>query len=155
MALIRQNGPPSLFMTFSMAEAHWTDLLKILWMSANPGKPCPTGEQLLQMGYKEKADLIRSDAINIARHYSKRMGWLQKDILMSAASPVVQVVDYKSRCETQQRGSLHEQGLYYVKNTPKLYFLLIFNKTDYFINADKFLITVILLHLFLSECSLS
>ena len=30
MALIRQNGPPSLFMTFSMAEAHWTDLLKIL-----------------------------------------------------------------------------------------------------------------------------
>ena len=29
MALIRQNGPPSLFMTFSMAEAHWTDLLKM------------------------------------------------------------------------------------------------------------------------------
>ena len=34
-------------------------------------------------------------------------------------------------------------------------FVLIFNKTDYFINADKFLISVILLHLFLSECSLS
>ena len=41
-------------------------------------------------------------------------------ILLSNASPIGKVVDYKSRTETQQRGSVHEHGLYWVENAPQI-----------------------------------
>ena len=94
-------------MTLTMAEAHWPDILRILYKSAHPGLEVPSDNDLLNLSYKEKCELIKSDPVVIVRHFNKRLQWLFKNVLQNENGPLGLVLDYVGVVEAQFRASLH------------------------------------------------
>jgi hypothetical protein len=67
MAMIRQLGPATLFVTLSAAETRWLHLLKLL-AQINDNKEF-TDEQCQQLSWGEKCRLISADPVTCARHF--------------------------------------------------------------------------------------
>ena len=120
MAWIRQLGKATFFMTLTMAEAHWPDILRILYKSAHPGLEVPSDNDLLNLSYKEKCELIKSDPVVIVRHFNKRLQWLFKNVLQNENGPLGLVLDYVGVVEAQFRASLHIHFFAYVKDAPQI-----------------------------------
>ena len=72
-AFIRQLGKAAFFITLSMPEAQWPDLLKILWRSRYPNSEVPADEDLLKLSNNKKCQLIQGDAAAIVRHFTKKV----------------------------------------------------------------------------------
>jgi len=70
-AMIRQEGIPSLFITLSPAEAHWSELLVILKKVLDD--KIITEEEASNLCYEEKAYLIRKDPVTCARYFDYRL----------------------------------------------------------------------------------
>ena len=115
MAFIRQLGLPSLFITFSMSERNWPELLEILWQSKHGTSVSPSENHLEELSSNKVNELVNNDPVNVARFFHKKMSWMDS-LLQSPHSPVGQVADFKRRLESQLRGSLHSHGLYWLKD---------------------------------------
>ena len=89
-AFIRQLGKAAFFITLSMPEAQWPDLLKILWRSRYPNSEVPADEDLLKLFYNEKCKLIQSDAAAIVRHFTKKVERFIKNVLKTNLGHLVQ-----------------------------------------------------------------
>ena len=118
LAWIRQLGNPTFFLTFSMPEAHWPDLLKILYKSKYPEQIVPSEDDLLNLFFSEKSKLIREDPVSIVRHFHKKLRYLLKRVLQNSNGPLGEVTDYIGSVESQFRGSAHVHLLVYVKVAP-------------------------------------
>ena len=70
MAMIRQLGMPSLFLTFSAAETWWPELLISLYYEKY-GKSL-TFDDVAKMTWAEKVGLIRENPVTTARHFDHR-----------------------------------------------------------------------------------
>ena len=117
-AMVRTLGPPQFFITFSMSESRWPDLLRLLYQSKYPQKPTPQDHELLTLPWLEVCSLIQTDPVRIVRHFVRKLRFIQNQVLKSNLSPIGKVVDFKSREEDQKRGTLHDHGIYYVENAP-------------------------------------
>ena len=76
MAMIRQLGVPTFFLTLSAAETHWTELLVILAKVVQ--NRIITEEEARDMPYVEKCELIRSDPVTCSRYFEHRFRELFK-----------------------------------------------------------------------------
>ena len=115
-AMIRQKGFPSFFMTFSSADMQWWDLQSALArinLNENWSK-----SDVMKQPWGKRAELLKCDPVTAVRHYHRRRRLFQHKIIEGPAKPIGVVIDYMYRFEAQQRGSLHDHGLYYVKNCP-------------------------------------
>ena len=70
VAMIRQFGLPTFFITLSAAETKWLELLVIL--SKTVDNVVITEEEASNFSFTEKARLIRSDSITCARYFDFR-----------------------------------------------------------------------------------
>lgn len=66
-ALIRQLGIPTWFTSFSAAETHWVHLLQILGQTVD--KKQYFTEEVVEFNFFKKADLLRKESVNCARHF--------------------------------------------------------------------------------------
>ena len=71
MALIRQNGCPSLFLTLSSAEFDWPFLLKEIAETVYRKKF--TLEEIDQLSTKEKNKLLSENFVQSTLHFQKRI----------------------------------------------------------------------------------
>ena len=71
MALLRQNGCPSLFFTLSMAEFDWPELLKEIIETVYRKKV--TKEQIEDLPQTEKNRLISENYVQSTLHFQKRI----------------------------------------------------------------------------------
>lgn len=71
LAMIRQFGLPNLFLTMSMAETQWCELLVILKKAVD--KEEVTEEIAKEMTFQEKARLIKSDPITCSLYFDLRV----------------------------------------------------------------------------------
>lgn len=119
MAMIRQRGIPTLFITLSAAEVKWSELIVILMEVLDSLKI--TEQTAEEMTWEEKADLIRRDPITCSRYFDHRFRQCHKHIILSKSGIFKDqpVEDYFTRIEFQHRGSPHMHGLYWLKDTPK------------------------------------
>ena len=104
MCMIRQLGCPTFFLTLSVAETKWPELLRIL-------KEILDGDELstdtvLDIQWNERAQLIRRDPVTCARYFDHRSKELFK-VLRSEVSPLGKLTDFYMRIEFQQRVSPH------------------------------------------------
>ena len=118
-AWIRQLGKATWFVTLSMAEAQWPDLLRILYKADNPNDEL-TDEQLLSLEPKIKENLIKKYPVLIVRHFSKRIQWLLSRVIKNENGPLGIVSDYAGGEEAQFLGSLHIHLIIYVQNAPSI-----------------------------------
>ncbi|PIK54244.1 hypothetical protein BSL78_08871 [Apostichopus japonicus] len=115
-AMIPQLGIPTWFLSFSAAETRWLHLLKILRRTVKHKHF--TDEELLNMNWNEKSDLIQSDPVTCARHFDYMFRRFLNNFLYSSYHPIGEIIDHFYRVEFQQRGSPHIHMLVWVKDSP-------------------------------------
>ena len=115
--MIRQLGNPTWFCSFSAAETRWTHLLKTLGRIVE--KKEYMDEEIKQMTWEQKSDLIQKDPVTCARNVEHMVQLFIRDVLKSNVAPIGEIADYFYRVEFQQRGSPHIHGLFWVKEAPQ------------------------------------
>ncbi len=76
MAMIRQIGIPTFFLTLSAAETHWNELLIILFRITE--NRTITELEASNLIYDQKCDLIRKDLVTVTRYFDRRIRELFK-----------------------------------------------------------------------------
>ncbi|XP_070203473.1 uncharacterized protein [Littorina saxatilis] len=115
-AMIRHLGEPTFFATFSAAETHWLDLLRVLYKLQHDEDK--TDDELENLTWQEKSKLIQKDPVTCARHFDYRIQVLFSKVIFGPLQPLGEVKDYFYRVEYQQRGSPHIHCLFWVHGAP-------------------------------------
>ncbi|GBP70846.1 hypothetical protein EVAR_53510_1 [Eumeta japonica] len=120
LAMFRQRGTPTAFMSLSANETGWTDLLKLLYRLKNNGKEI-SDESLSEMNYIHKAELINQDAVTCAIYFNRLVTCLLHILQYKKRSPLgrYRVVDYFKKIEFQHGGCPHARILLWLDRTPK------------------------------------
>lgn len=101
-AMIHQIGNPTWFCSFSAAKTRWTHLLKALGRIVE--KKEYTDDNIKNMTWQQKSNLIRKDPITCARNFDHVVRLFIRDVLKSDLTPIGEIADYFHRVEFQQRG---------------------------------------------------
>ena len=130
LAMLRCLGPPTIFMTLSADDNHWTEL----------------GMCLKNLTYDEAyphssfSSFMKEDPLMTAICFNRRFKYLLNDVILGKERPFGHVQDYFGRIEFQNRGSPHIHMFLWVKDFPsevtegnKQFFLNYINKS---IHAD-------------------
>lgn len=116
-AMIRQLGSATYFCSFSCAETKWIHLLKMLGKLVD--NTDYTDEEIKQMSWQKKCDLIKSDPVTCARQFDYQIRHFITDFLMDKAGPIGQIQDWFYRIEYQSRCSCHAHFLIWIKDAPQ------------------------------------
>jgi len=116
LAMIRQLGIPTWFMTLSAADMQWPDVIQTV---AHQYGEILSDEQVSNMSWEEKCSYIRRNPVIVARHYDFRLKTFFTEFLKSDANPVGKITYHFYRIEFQQRGSPHVHMLLWVSDAPE------------------------------------
>ena len=116
MAMIRQLGIPTLFISLSAADTKWTNLLSSI-KTLLTNQLCKN-EEIEQMSWSEKCTLISSHPTICSLYFDNRVKKFYKHILKSPHSPFGKLVNFFYRVEFQHRGSPHIHSLLWIENAP-------------------------------------
>jgi hypothetical protein len=117
LAMVRQEGQPTLFLTFSPSESTWTDLLMILYKLRN--NDTLSADRAASLTYAQKSDLIRQDPVVCATYFDHRFRSLFK--LIKSRNGIFKehsVQHFFYRVEYQHRGSPHVHMLLWLEKAP-------------------------------------
>ena len=117
MALLRQNGCPSVFLTLSCAEFDWPELLKAIVETVQRRKV--TKEYIDNFPDKEKNRLISENVVQSTIHFQKRVDklfTLMKYDFFKGSEKTYHVSSYFYRIEFQERGAPHVHSLLWIKD---------------------------------------
>lgn len=116
MAMVRQLGICTFFVTMSAAETQWKDLHRIL-MKTVKGVDDADVDSLT---FEEKAELIRSDPVTCALYFEHRFKEVKKTWFKTKEGPFgpYKINHMYYRIEFQHRGSPHVHMLVWIENAP-------------------------------------
>ena len=117
LAMIKQLGPPSWWMTFSCADLRWNEIYKIL--SKLQGKEL-TDQEIDLMTYNEKCKMLNSNPVVVAKHFQYRLEILFKEVLLGSGEPIGKILYDAIRIEFQFHGSAHAHCFVWVESCPLL-----------------------------------
>ena len=117
MAMVRQLGIPTWFLTLSAADMQWPEIIQSI--ARQYGKNF-TDEDVAVMSWDEKCNWLRKNSVTAARQFQYRLDTFFNDFLCSNAKPSGEIVDYFIRIEFQARGSPHAHTIIWVKDAPKI-----------------------------------
>ena len=117
LAMIKQLGPPSWWMTFSCADLRWNEIYKIL--SKLQGKEL-TDQEIDLMTYNEKCKMLNSNPVVVVKHFQYRLETLFKEVLLGSGEPIGKILHDAIRIEFQFRGSAHAHCFVWVERCPLL-----------------------------------
>ena len=118
MAMIRQLGLPTWFISLSAADTKWHDLIVMLG-KLNEKKDYTNDLLDGKMDWDHVTKLVSSDPVTCARYFNNRTETFIRDVLGSPHNPIHEVTDYVYRVEFQHRGSPHIHMLIWTKNAPE------------------------------------
>ena len=116
LAMIRQLGIPTWFLTLSAADMKWPEVIQII---ARQYGTSLTEEQVANLSWEQKCTWLRRNPVTAARHFQYRLELFWNDFLKSQANPIGKVIDYMIRIEFQARGSPHAHTIVWIQNAPK------------------------------------
>lgn len=116
LAMVRQLGIFSLFITLSAAETRWEELLKLLKKTVDKEENADVSE----LNHFEKARLIQKDPVTCALYFNYRFNELIKTWKNVENGPFGEhdILNMYYRIEFQHRGSPHVHMVVWLKNTP-------------------------------------
>ena len=110
LAMIKQLGLATYFITLSCADLRWHELIEIIY-KLNEGDIL-TDEDIHSMNYFDKAKIANSNPVFLARHFKYRIEVFFKEIVSDG--PLGEVKHYAIRINFQVRGSPHIHLLVWV-----------------------------------------
>ena len=116
LAMIRQLGTPTWFLTLSAADMKWPDMIATIAKQYGVNY---SDEDVAGLTYEEKSNWLRRNPVTAARHFQYRLNTFFNDFLKSKAKPLGEITDYAIRVEFQARGSPHAHCVIWVKDAPK------------------------------------
>ena len=113
LAMIRQLGTPTWFLTLSPADMKWLQII------AKQYGVIYTDDEVASLSFEEKSNWLRRNPVTGARHFQNRLNIFFQQFLKSTAKPLGEIVDYAIRIEFQARGSPHAHTVIWVKDAPR------------------------------------
>ena len=117
-AMIRQLGLPTLFISLSANDLHWSELIITLGKLID-NKDYTEALKSNTLSWSTRSRLFQSDPVTCVRHFDHRVSQFIQAILKSPQSPLGILEDYFYRVEFQQRGSPHIHMLAWITGSPK------------------------------------
>lgn len=102
VAMVKQLGIPTWFMTLSCADLRWPELFQII--AKMQGKKM-TNEEVDALSYNERCQMLNTNPVIVAKHFQYRVETFFSEVLLSKANPIGKIVYYALRIEFQMRGS--------------------------------------------------
>ena len=116
LAMIRQLGLPTWFLTLSAADLQWPDVIQSI---ARQYGTTFTDEDVKNMSFEEKSKWLAHSPVTAAKHFQYRLNTFFHKFLKSKAHPLGELVDFAIRIEFQARGSPHAHTILWIKGAPK------------------------------------
>ena len=117
VAMVKQLGIPTWFMTLSCADLRWPELFQII--ARTNGKNM-TDEEVEALSYDERCRLLNLNPVSVAKHFQYRVVTFFTEILLTNEHPIGNIVYHALRIEFQMRGSPHLHALIWTSDCPKL-----------------------------------
>ena len=117
-AMIRQLGLPTLFLSLSANDSHWSELIIALGKLVD-NKDYTEAVESNRLSWETRSRLVQSDPATCVRHFDHRVSQFIETILKSPHSPLGVLQDFFYRVEFQQRGSPHIHMLAWIEGSPK------------------------------------
>ena len=117
LAMQRQIGIPTWFLTLSAADLQWPDVITCI--AQQKGQAFTTAD-ISQMTWAEKTMWLRTNPVTAARHFQHRLDAFFSVVLRSDAQPLGNISDHVIRIEFQARGSPHAHCILWSQDAPKL-----------------------------------
>lgn len=117
MAMMRQLGLCTFFITLSAAETHWKELLQILMKNLHLYED----KDVNDLTFEEKSQLIQKDPVTCALYFDHRFKEVQKTWKKTTEGPFgkYRLRHSYHRIEFQHRGSPHVHMLCWLEGAPK------------------------------------
>jgi len=117
LAMVRQLGCPTWFMSLSAADLHWPELITLI---ANERGRQLSEEDVKNLSWEEKCDILRQNPVTAARQFNYRLDKFFSLFLKSSSHPLGKVTESFIRIEFQARGSPHAHLLLWIEDAPKI-----------------------------------
>ena len=115
LAMVKQLGVPTFFLTLSCADLRWDELISIISKLNNLNL---TESDITNLSYLKRCNLLNSNPILVARHFQYRVEIFLKEIVING--PLGKTKYYVIRVEFQVRGSPHIHSFLWMVNAPSL-----------------------------------
>lgn len=115
LAMVKQLGLPTFFMTLSCADLRWNELISIIAQLKGENM---TDDDIDNMSYFERCQYLNFNPVLLARHFQYRVEVFFKEIIVNG--PLGKVSYHAIRVEFQIRGSPHIHSFLWVLNAPTL-----------------------------------
>ena len=115
LAMVKQLGLPTFFLTLSCADLRWNELVSII--SKLNGLNL-SEEDIEALSYFDRCKILNSNPVLLARHFQYRVEVFFKEIVLDG--PLGKVKYYVIRVEFQFRGSPHVHSFVWVVDAPIL-----------------------------------
>ena len=100
VAMVKQLGIPTWFMTFSCADLRWPELFQII--ARRKGNNM-TDEEMDALSYHERCSMLNLNPVIVAKHFQYRVETFFRDVFLKNANPIGKIVYYALRIEFQMR----------------------------------------------------
>ncbi|XP_066268348.1 uncharacterized protein [Branchiostoma lanceolatum] len=117
LAMVRQLGTPTWFLTLSAADMHWPKIIQSIGRQYGCNF---TADDIAGMSWQKKCEWLNTNPVTAARLFQYRLEVFFKDFICSTAHPIGEVEDYFIRVEFQARGSPHAHTVLWVKDAPRI-----------------------------------
>ena len=114
LAMVKQLGLPTFFLTLSCADLRWEELVLIIAKLNN------IGLDKNDLDYFKKCDNLNQNPVLTARHFQYRVEVIFKEMLLHKNSPLGVVKNYVIKVEFQFRGSPHVHCFIWISNALQL-----------------------------------
>ena len=91
IAMVKQLGIPTWFITISCADLKWPELFQIL--SRIQGKNL-TDEQVDALSYNERCQMLNLNPVVVAKHFQYRVETFLSEVLLTKAKPIGKLLYY-------------------------------------------------------------
>ena len=115
LAMVKQLGCPTFFLTLSCADLRWNELVEII-QTLNGEENVSSND----LNYFQRCEILNSNPVLLARHFQYRVEIFFREIILISDGPLSTVNYYAIRVEFQVRGSPHIHSFLWVLNPPTL-----------------------------------
>ena len=115
LAMVKQLGLPTFFLTLSCAELRWNELISITLKLEGS---VLSEDEMQGLSYQDRCKLLNKNPVLVARHFQFRVDMFFKEIILDG--PLGKTKYYVIRAEFQVRGSPHFHSFLWIVNAPVL-----------------------------------
>ncbi len=116
MAMVRQLGTPTWFLTMSAADMQWPDVLRAMYKAKHDR--VLSDNEIEQMSGKNRARLLCEFPVIAAAMYNRRVQVIFQ--MLKRYRILGELDDFAYRFEWQSRGSPHVHCILWIRNAPKI-----------------------------------